>query len=584
MWWIWSRDFRYWASRGIPGPTPIPIFVPHLHLEVNWYSKYGKMYGYYRGHRPVLTVAEPELIKSILIRDFNSFTDRNVGQPIDPTMASNIGQACGDEWRRLRHIISPAFTTGRMKRMYPSIRQCIRDLQTHLDACAQDRRPLNVMEMFGNFTMDVVATCAYFIGNVPILSISDLSLVKRILITDFHVFSERSTRITVTCAFVMKAIWGRVQYDKSRILLSPGHTGAKFRQIYTHLSAMVDNESVPSESSYDSASIDKPRSVAVVDVARLLQAFSCNVYPACGLSIDVRPYDEPENRLSAHLCRFLQIDIRKNLVSVGLPEFATNWPTIGDYRVMTNLIDVFRKYIPERRRGGVLGESGYKCFIFSELALLDPAPSIGIPVYTSTELLAMAFAFSTAGIAGTACTLTACIFELILNLRCAYIVIRATLTVTNSDYYNIMWPQMAPVCRVVLNPATQRRLYSEIVGPNNDGSYEACERLPYLDAVVSETLRLHSPIVPLLRAILALPYQRVNTSRSRFTPYTIQVEYYSEPYKFNPDRFMPENAPTLVPYAYLPFGAGRRSCIGTRFGLFVIKRVFVSPDRTLPLP
>ena len=33
-------------------------------------------------------------------------------------------------------------------------------------------------------------------------------------------------------------------------------------------------------------------------------------------------------------------------------------------------------------------------------------------------------------------------------------------------------------------------------------------------------------------------------------------EYYPEPSKFNPDRFMPENKHKLVPYTYLPFGAG----------------------------
>ena len=41
--------------------------------------------------------------------------------------------------------------------------------------------------------------------------------------------------------------------------------------------------------------------------------------------------------------------------------------------------------------------------------------------------------------------------------------------------------------------------------------------------------------------------------------------YYPEPYRFNPDRFMPENKHKLIPYTYLPFGAGPRNCVGMRF-------------------
>lgn len=42
-------------------------------------------------------------------------------------------------------------------------------------------------------------------------------------------------------------------------------------------------------------------------------------------------------------------------------------------------------------------------------------------------------------------------------------------------------------------------------------------------------------------------------------------EYYPEPHKFNPDRFLPENKHNLVPYTYLPFGLGSRNCVGSRF-------------------
>ncbi|CAG2176806.1 unnamed protein product, partial [Oppiella nova] len=140
---------------------------------------------------------------------------------------------------------------------------------------------------------------------------------------------------------------------------------------------------------------------------------------------------------------------------------------------------------------------------------------------------------------------------------------------------------------MAVNPDVQQRLYDEINGAvdsdTGDIEYDRLARLPYLDAVMAETLRHHS---------LALPLSRYPTRDYKLgtTGITIkagqQVEipiyaihhseqYYPDPFKFKPDRFMPENKHLIKPYTYLPFGVGPRNCVALRFALLELKLTLV---------
>ncbi len=101
----------------------------------------------------------------------------------------------------------------------------------------------------------------------------------------------------------------------------------------------------------------------------------------------------------------------------------------------------------------------------------------------------------------------------------------------------------------------------------------ALDRLAYTRAVLDEAVRLYPPVPFLSRAAIAddhvAGYRVPEGSLVMIAPYVLHRHrtLWDDPDHFDPDRFMPGRRETIDRFAYLPFGAGPRVCIGATFSL-----------------
>ncbi|XP_056624881.1 cytochrome P450 4V2 isoform X1 [Triplophysa dalaica] len=111
---------------------------------------------------------------------------------------------------------------------------------------------------------------------------------------------------------------------------------------------------------------------------------------------------------------------------------------------------------------------------------------------------------------------------------------------------------------------------------------EDLKKLRYLECVIKESLRIF-PAVPLFARSLCETchingFKVPEGVNAVIIPYALHRDprYFPEPEEFRPERFLPENSKGRHPYAYIPFSAGPRNCIGQRFALMEEKVVLAT--------
>ncbi|CAM4801414.1 unnamed protein product [Rotaria magnacalcarata] len=460
-----TRNHKYWQKRGVPGPQPWPFFgtylkqffVPFLETEMQWYNQYGKIYGIYDGSKPGIIVGDPNLIKQIMVKDFHIFTNRRPVKTTHPIMSKFLSSLVGEEWKRVRSIVTPTFTSSKMKNLFHIMKNSSNDMLEKLGkVAAEENGEIDLKKLYGGYTMNVIAKCAFA--------------------TEADSEFENNATQLFTFPFWRKFLDYTVPMwwlDSIKFTVLPQGAMDFFRSI---------------------------------TVGLINQRVSTN------------------QQHTEHYHDFLELLM--NAKRLGSGEISKSIKDIDDAS--------FRKETDDEKT-------------LNQNALTDTTTYDGKKKLDENEILAQCVLFFSVGFETSSQLLAYCTYCL------------------------------------ALNPDCQETLHDEIVETINSNqgelNYNMVPKMIYLDAIISETLRLYNPVLRMERQAsenYTLGSTGITIEKGMIVGIPVWAlhhdpQYYPEPDLFKPERFLAGNRERLVPYTYLPFGTGPRNCIGARFALLETK-------------
>ncbi|KAH8403983.1 hypothetical protein KR215_007511, partial [Drosophila sulfurigaster] len=169
---VWLHQFyAYWRRRGVAGEKPIfgfgnmRGFARTLHwTDINQriyrqFSTQERFCGYFTFFSKALFVMDLDLIRRIMITDFKSFADRGLFHNVrDDPLTGNLLFLDGEQWRWLRQHLTPVFSSGKMKFMFPTIVKVGEQLSRTAE---QSLGEFEAKDLCARFTTDVIGSCAF---------------------------------------------------------------------------------------------------------------------------------------------------------------------------------------------------------------------------------------------------------------------------------------------------------------------------------------------------------------------------------------------------------------------------------------
>lgn len=157
----------------MPFRKPTPLFgnfapmllfrksLPEGIQEMYEWFKDERFFGAFRVRLPVLILREPDLIKNICVKNFACFSNRGIPVNVQDPLSGHLFNLEGKKWKSLRSKLTPAFSSGKLKRMFYLLAECSEEFQKLIDASSEADKPFEVRELAAKFTIDVIGSCAF---------------------------------------------------------------------------------------------------------------------------------------------------------------------------------------------------------------------------------------------------------------------------------------------------------------------------------------------------------------------------------------------------------------------------------------
>uniref|UniRef100_A0A8C6KY37 Thromboxane-A synthase n=1 Tax=Nothobranchius furzeri TaxID=105023 RepID=A0A8C6KY37_NOTFU len=480
LYWYSVSPFSVLSRCGIKHPKPVPFFGNMLMFRNGFLrpltditKTYGKISGYYLGRRPVVLVADPDLLRQVMVKDFSNFSNRMVRTITGYHSFSTNGllRLRDERWKRVRSILTPSFSAAKLKEMVPLINTAVVSLMDNLNNHAESGKAFDIYRCFGCFTMDVIINVA-FGTQVDSQKNPDDPLVQHANMFFTMPFLKPLTLFTILCPTFM-----------------------------TPLVRLIPNKRQVQIDKFFISSIQK---------------------------IIKQREEQPPDQRRRDLLQLI-LDARTGHESVSLEHFDT-----------LNHSDEFGDRSQETQPSASKREPS------------GPHPEeslINCPqkrTLTEDEIVGQSLVVLLAGYETSSNTLGFCCYLLALHPECQHKV------------------------QEEVDEFFKRHV-----------NYGNVQELKYLDMVISETLRLYPPGFRYTREV-----EHDCVINGQFLPkgvlldifpgfFHLDPDHWPEPEKFIPERFTPEAKASRHPFAYLPFGAGPRNCVGMRLAQLEMKMALV---------